>query len=147
MNRLPTHMSISSRISQYINSLAEAKKQDIEILHQSIIQLHPQGKLWFEDGVNSEGKVVSNPNIGYGECMLSYANGSSRAFYRVGISANSSGISVYFFGMPDKNFLKETFATRIGKAAVTGYCIKFKSLQQIHVEVLLEAIGYAFSLS
>jgi len=35
--------------------------------------------------------------------------------------------------------LATTYGKKIGKASVTGYCIKFKALKDIHLEVL-EAI-------
>ena len=97
-------------------------------------------KLWFLDGKNSEGKVVSNPNIGYGSHTMTYADGSSREFYQIGISANTSGVSVYVMGLDDKNYLADTFGTELGKASVSGYCIKFKALEDIDVDVLEKAI-------
>ena len=35
-------------------------------LHDLILGVSPGCKLWFLDGRNAEGKVVSNPDIGYG---------------------------------------------------------------------------------
>jgi hypothetical protein len=96
--------------------------------------------LWFESGVDSNGKVVSNPNIGYGVYTIQYANGTSREFFRVGLSANTTGISVYIMGIKDKKYLAETYGKKLGKASVTGYCIKFKSLKEINVEMLEEAV-------
>jgi hypothetical protein len=75
---------------------------------------------------------------------MAYADGSSRAFYRVGISANTSGISVYIMGLADKAHLANTYGKRLGKATITGYCIKFKKLQDIELPVLDEAIRDGF---
>jgi len=94
---------------------------------------------------NSEGKIISNPNIGYGFYSIKYASGSTKDFYRIGLSANTTGISVYIMGLEDKNYLSNTFKYTIGKASVTGYCIKFKSLKTINLEVLKEAIKFGFS--
>ena len=58
----------------------------------------PDCRLWFNDGTNEAGKVVANPNIGYGVYTITYADGSSREFYRIGLSANTTGISVYVLG-------------------------------------------------
>lgn len=114
-------------------------------LHELIVKHFPNERLWFEDGKNEEGKVVSNPNIGYGQYTIHYANGTSREFFRVGISANTTGISVYIMGLSDKSILQEKFGDKIGNAKVTGYCIKFKKMKDIHLETLLEAIDYSFS--
>lgn len=112
----------------------------MQSLHQMIMDIMPGCRLWYLDGKNEEGKVVTNPNIGYGVQQLNYADGSQKEFYQIGMSGNTSGISIYIMGLPDKNFLPSTFGHRIGKATVTGYCIKFKSLKDINVEVLSEAI-------
>ena len=84
----------------------------------------------------------SNPNIGYGFQTIPYANGKTRQFYQIGISANTTGISVYIRGIEDKKYLAQTFGRDLGKATVTGYCIKFKTLADIKVDVLKAAIQY-----
>lgn len=135
-------MSIAAQINAYIASQPEDKRKDMELLHQRIMELQPGCALWFLDGKNSEGKVVANPNIGYGTLQLSYADGSSKAFYRVGLSANTTGISVYIMGLEDKTYLATTYGPTLGKASVTGYCIKFKTLASINLDVLLSAVQY-----
>jgi len=102
----------------------------------------PACKLWFLDGKNSEGKIVSNPNIGYGFYTIQYADGTSRKFYQIGLSANNTGISVYVMGIKDKTYLANTYGKKLGKASVTGYCIKFKTLKEINIDVLEAAIRY-----
>jgi len=129
-------MSIQDSIAAYIRSQPEAKSHDLQTLHNLIGSIMPEGRLWFLDGRNAEGKTVSNPNIGYGEYLMTYTNGSTRPFYRIGLSANTTGISVYVMGLKDPNYLKATYASTIGKASVTGYCIKFKKLSDIDLEVL-----------
>lgn len=135
-------MNIPEQIQAYIASQPEAKKTEMETLHQLILQVAPKSTLWFEDGKDSSGKIVSNPNIGYGTQTMHYANGKTRAFFKVGISANTTGISVYIMGIDDKKYLAETFGTTIGKAKVTGYCINFKTLKDINLEVLEDIIKF-----
>jgi len=113
-------------------------------LHRIILEILPACKLWFSDGKNSEGKTVSNPNIGYGLFTKKYADGKTREFYKIGISANKTGISVYILGLKDKTYLVKTYGKKIGKASVTGYCIKFKTLKDINIETLEAAIRYGF---
>lgn len=135
-------MSVKEQIQEYIASQPEAKRDDMQMLHKRILKLMPGCKLWFESGKNSDNKVVSNPNVGYGSYTIKYANGSTREFYRIGMSANTTGISVYIMGIPDKKYLAENYSATIGKASVTGYCIKFKKLQYINIDVLEAAIRY-----
>jgi hypothetical protein len=73
---------------------------------------------------------------------MQYANGKTREFYQIGLSANTTGISVYIMGMEDKKYLAQRFGRELGKASVTGYCIKFKTLADINVDVLKAAILY-----
>ena len=133
-------MSVQVQIKKYINSLPEPKRSDIELLHKHILQLLPKCKLWFLDGKDDNGKIVSNPNIGYGLQTIKYADGKTKAFYQIGISTNSTGISVYIMGMEDKKRLSETYGKIIGKASVTGYCIKFKRPKDINLDILASAI-------
>ena len=133
-------MSIETQIQDYLNSQPPAKRNDMQALHSIILDLMPDCKWWFLDGKNNEGKVVSNPNIGYGVQTMQYADGSAREFYQIGMSANTTGISIYILGIKDKNYLSVHFGDTIGKASVTGYCIKFKALKDINVEVLKAAI-------
>lgn len=137
-------MNIEEQIREYIASQPAAKQNDLSVLHNRILEINPGCKLWFLDGKNAEGKVVSNPNIGYGTQMMKYADGSEREFYQVGLSGNTSGISVYIMGIEDKTYLAKTFGENLGKASVTGYCIKFKALKDINLEVLEAAIRFGF---
>jgi hypothetical protein len=135
-------MNVQEQINKYIGSQPEPKCSDMQELHRIILQLIPACKLWFLDGKNSENKIVSNPNIGYGFQTLKYADGKTREFYQIGISANTTGISVYILGIEDKKYLAQTYGKTLGKASVSGYCIKFKTLKDINIDVLEAAIRY-----
>jgi hypothetical protein len=138
-------MSIDEKISEYIASQPEPKREDMKALHRIIRDLIPKGRVWFMDGKDDSGKTVSNPNIGYGTQTLKYANGNTREFYQIGISANTTGISVYILGIEDKEYLAKTYGKHLGKAKITGYCIKFKALRDINVETLKAAIQYGIN--
>jgi hypothetical protein len=136
-------MSVLEQIERYIGDQSPAKSDELRDLHRRILEISPDAKLWFLDGRNDEGKVVSNPNIGYGSETLNYAAGTSKAFYKIGLSANTSGISVYVMGLQDKKYLSETYGSRLGKAKVTGYCIRFNSLKDVDLDVLEELVADA----
>jgi len=133
-------MSVQDQIQKYITIQPKPKSSDMHELHNIILKLMPECKLWFLDGKNEEGKIVSNPNIGYGSYTIQYADGTTREFYQIGLSANTAGISIYIMGIKDKEYLLQTYGEKIGKANVTGYCIKFKKLKDIHIEILEAAI-------
>ena|ERR1700758_488776 len=135
-------MSVKGQIKEYFTTQPESKHSDMKELHRIILEIMPKSKLWFLDGKDDKGKIVSNPNIGYGLQTIKYADGKTKEFYQVGISANKTGISVYILGIKDKAYLAKTYGKKIGKANVTGYCIKFKTLKDINIEILQAAIRY-----
>ena len=137
-------MNVQEQINEYIASHPEPKRSEMQTLHDMIQQVSPGCKLWFLDGKNSEGKVVSNPDIGYGSRDHKYADGTRREFYQIGLSAGQRGISIYILGIEDKKYLAETYASTLGKATVTGYCIRFKTLKDINTDVLEAAIRFGF---
>ena len=138
-------MNTREQIQEYLGAQPEPKRSDMQELHRVILGRMPKCKLWFLDGTDDKGRTVSNPNIGYGLQTIKYADGRAREFYQIGMSANTTGISVYIIGMKDKKYLAQTYGKELGKASVTGYCIKFKGLKDIDLGVLEAAIRYGFS--
>jgi hypothetical protein len=131
---------VQDQIENYITSQPEPKRSDMQELHRIILEVMPACKLWFLDGKNSENKTVSNPNVGYGSYTTKYADGTTREFYQIGLSANKTGISFYILGINDKTYLNKTYGERIGRASVSGYCIRFKTLKDINIDILEAAI-------
>lgn len=140
-------MNVSAQIKDYINGQPEPKRSDLQTLHRFIREIMPGCKLWFLDGKNELGKTVSNPNIGYGLYSIKYADGKKKEFYQIGLSTNTTGISVYIMGILDREYLAKAFGKKIGTASVSGYCIKFKSLKDIKTDTLKAAIRYGVESS
>ena len=140
-------MNVQEQIKEYIASQPETKRKDMQQLNERLLQILPGCRLWFEDGNNSDGKTIANPNIGYGSYTIKYADGKTREFFQIGISGNKAGISVYILGLEDKTYLAQSFGKKLGKANVTGYCIKFKTLKDINPDILEEAIKYGVETS
>jgi hypothetical protein len=113
-------MSVQEQIDDYLAGQPEPKRNELEELHRLILRTSPQCKTWFLDGRDAQGKIVSNPNIGYGLQTIRYAGGKTREFYQIGLSANTTGISVYIIGIDDKQYLARIYGSRLGKAGVTG---------------------------
>jgi len=140
-------MNVQEQIETYIVSQPEPKRSNMHVLHAHILQILPGFKLWFDDGKNSDGKTVSNPTVGYGLQTMKYADGKTREFFQIGISANKTGISVYILGIKDKAYLAKTYGKELGKASVTGYCIRFNNLKDINLNVLEDAIRYGATIT
>jgi hypothetical protein len=133
-------MNLHDQIRDYMAAQPERKRDDLQTLHAMVLRLMPGCRLWFLDGRDESGRTVSNPNIGYGLLTMTYADGRTREFYQIGLSANTSGISVYIMGLDDKAYLADTYGDALGRAKVTGYCIRFSALRQIDSGILEAAI-------
>lgn len=118
------------------------KGADMRKIHETILSAWPTCRLWYDNGKDSNGRTITNPTIGYGLFTIKYANGKTKDFFRIGMSATKTGISVYILGIKDKTYLSKTYADKIGKANVTGYCISFITLADIKAEILEAAIRY-----
>ena len=85
-------MDVPEQLEAYLASQPEPKQADLRRLHAHILAEFPGCRLWFTDGTNADGKVVANPNIGYGAYTITYADGSSREFYRAEYSRLALGL-------------------------------------------------------
>lgn len=135
-------MNVKEQIKAHIASQPEQKRSDMQALHRLLLQVSPTCKLWFSDGKNDEGKTVANPTIGYGVYSIKYANGTSKDFFQIGISANKTGISLYILGKKDKAYLARVFGKKLGRASISGYCIRFRELKDINRDILESVLWY-----
>ena len=133
-------MEIKSQIKELIKNQSEPKQGEMQELHHLILQLMPKCKQWYFDGKNEDGKQVAHPTIGYGEYTITYKDGTVKEFFRIGLLANPTGLAVHIMGLEDKKFLIDNYTKTIGKAKVGSYGIAFKSIKDINVEILKEAI-------
>jgi hypothetical protein len=135
-------MNLQEQIKEYMATQPEPKRSDLQELQRIILELMPDCKLWFLDGKDEKGRTVSNPNIGYGLQSRKYVDGKIKEFYQIGTSANTTGISVYILGIADKKYLAQTYGKELGKASVSGYCIRFKTLKDVNIAILKAAMRY-----
>jgi hypothetical protein len=122
-------MNVREQIKKYIATQSELKRSEMQQLHRIILELMPTRKLWFLDGQNEKGKTVSNPNIGYGSQTITYANGKTKEFYQIGMSANTTGISIYIMGINDKMYLTQTLGSNSAEQASRGIALNSKHSQ------------------
>ena len=139
----PRHYPLTTMLDSvhtYIESHPEPKRSDLSRLHDKFESLFPGEAVSFFDGLDDSGKVVANPTLGYGKHTIQYASGATRETFKLGLSANKTGLSVYLMGITDSKLLQQTFQGRLGKAKVTGYCIRFGKLADIDVDVLVDSL-------
>ena len=130
-------------MQSYLQKLPRSKQQELQEFIRIVAQVAPKEKAIFYDGKDKEGKVVTNPALGFGSYLHHFSDGRVEQLYRIGISPNATGFSIYVLGLMDKEILKTRFANSLGKAKVTGYCIKFKSLKDLDEKIVLVLIKFA----
>ncbi len=133
-------MSTAEKISHHLATLSLEKSAELSRLYQLIHGEMSTEDLQFFDGKNEQGKVIANPTIGFGQCRLTYSDGSFQDTFRLGISANSAGLSIHILGLKDKKFLADFLGTRLGKAKITGYAIRFGKMKDLDEGVLRELV-------
>lgn len=133
-------MSTEEKISHHLTSLSSEKSIEFSRLYELIRSDLSGITVQYFDGKNEEGKVVTNPTIGFGKSRIHYAKGSFQDTFRIGICATSTGLSMYILGLEDKKFLQDFLGDRLGKAKITGYAISFKKMSEIDESVLRELI-------
>jgi hypothetical protein len=127
----------------FLQHFPDSKQQELQEFIRIVAQVAPQENAIFYDGKDKEGKVVTNPAIGFGSYLHHFSDGRVEEVYRLGLSPNATGFSIYVLGLKDKEILKTRFANSLGKAKVTGYCIKFKSLKDLDEKIVLDLIKFA----
>jgi len=135
-------MNAKEQIKKHIASQPETKRGDMQELHRLALRVSPGCRLSFFDGKDDKGKAVANPTIGYGSHTMQYADGSTKDVFKLGVAANASGISIHILGLEDKTYLAKTFGKTLGKASLTGYCVRFKGLKDVDIDVLEEVLRY-----
>ena len=139
-------MEIKAQIRDFIKSQPEPKQNEMRELHNLILQILPNCKQWYFDGKNENGKQIAHPTIGYGNYTITYKDGSTREFFRIGLLANTTGLAVHIMGLEDKKFLQDKYGKTIGKAKVGSYGITFKSIKDINLEIIKEVIYFRAEL-
>ncbi len=52
----------------------------------------------------------------------------------------------YILGIKDKKYLAQRYEKKLGKASISGYCIRFKTLKDVNIDILEAAIQYGIEV-
>jgi hypothetical protein len=127
--------------SDYIESLPDATRTDVARLDAEISTImagHPktmwEGKFWG----GSEQQI-----IGYGDYSYERSDRKTAEWFIVGLAQQKQYISVYVNAADEDGYLTEQYADTLGKAKIGKSSISFTSLDDIHLDVLLDLITKA----
>jgi len=116
---------------EYIASLSDEKKKNMELLFNKISKAIPNEKPYMMSGI-----------IGFGKYHFKYASGREGDWLTIGLKENKTGYSIYICSIDkDTNkFLIEMNSKKIGKASCGKSCIRFKKLEDIDLDFVLSLI-------
>lgn len=115
---------------EYIEMVDEPKRSELLQLHNLISKSMPNQEQWIVSGILGFGKFHYKGK----------SKGCEGEWFRVGLAANKTGMSIYMC-VGDKNgYLPEQAKERIGKATVGRSCIRFKKLSDINLPVVEELL-------
>lgn len=90
MTRSSAPRSVPVQVTEYLAAKAERKRGALTTLHAMMLRLMPGARLWFLDGKDEDGRTLSDPSIAHGLLNKAYADGRTREFYQIGLSANTA---------------------------------------------------------
>lgn len=135
-----------NELEYYFGSISTERKKHLIKTFNFLCQLLPSSLIRFNDGKNSEGKIVSNPSIGFGSFEQRYATNETKEFPQITLSATQKGISIHLLGVRGKLDLK-SIVEDLGTSDITGYCIRFKQWDVINQKALAKILLSAFSIT
>jgi hypothetical protein len=122
----------SQTAEEYLASLPDGRRQEIETLHHLILDNLPEldTHMW--------GSV-----IGYGLMHYRYASGREGDWFLVGLSSRKNYISLYVSCADENGYLAEQSKAQLGKVKVGRSCITFRKLADLDQEALKELLQRA----
>jgi hypothetical protein len=113
--------------AEYITSIPEPRRHDVETLHKLIQKTLPKLKPLIRSGM-----------IGYGTYHYKYESGREGDWSLVMLASQKNYISVYMCSVENGKYIAEEFKDKLPKASIGKSCIRFKALADIDLTILTE---------
>jgi hypothetical protein len=121
---------------EYIAGLEEPRRSQIQALFDRILQTVPDQTPHMMSGM-----------IAFGTYHYSYASGREGEWAPVALASHTNYISVYVSATDGVNYLApERYKDRLPKASIGKSCIRFKRLEDIDLNVLMECVREGVAL-
>ena len=116
----------------YIASVPEARRGDVQALHDLVREVLPDLEVEGDAG-----------GIGYGPFHYRYASGREGDAHIVSLVNRKAAISLYVLSAQGDAYLAERHADRLGKVAVGKSCIRIRRVADVDTEALGELLREA----
>lgn len=117
---------------QYVDSLAEPRRREIARIDALIRATLPKLEPFVHAGM-----------LGYGRFRYRYASGREGDWFKIGLASQKRYISLYACGVVDGVYVAERYKKELGKANVGRSCIRFRSLDDLHLPTLRKVLRAA----
>lgn len=114
---------------EYIATLEEPRKSQIEKLHKFITETVPDLKPFIIAGM-----------IGYGSYHYKYASGREGDWAIIGLANQKNYISLYVCAVKEGKYIAEWYKKDLPKASIGKSCIRFKKIEDIDFKVLQKVL-------
>lgn len=117
---------------EYIEALEQPRRQEVEKIHKLIQQTLPSQKPHILSGM-----------IGYGTYHYRYASGREGDWSLIALASQKNYISLYICSVENGEYIAESYKKALPKASIGKSCIRFKRLEDVDTNVLIEIIKKA----
>ena len=115
--------------AQYIAEVEDARREDIQRLHDLIREIAPELEPTMEFGM-----------MAYGKFHYKYASGREGDWMTIGVANNKRYISMDCCSADERGYVAERYRERLPKADIGKSCVRFKRLSDLDEKVLRELI-------
>lgn len=112
---------------EYIESLSEPRKSEIEKLHKLILKTVPKLKPYIETGM-----------LGYGKFHYKSRSGREGDWAIIGLASQKNYISIYVCAVEGNEYIAEKNKGLFPKASIGKSCIRIKRTEDIDLKKLAE---------
>ena len=114
---------------QYIAEADEARRADLQRLHDLVREVAPELEPTMEFGM-----------MAYGKFHYKYASGREGDWMKLGIANNKRYISLYCCAADERGYVAERYKQRLPKASIGKSCVRFKRLSDLDEKTLRELL-------
>lgn len=114
---------------EYLEMIPEPRKSEMMSLHKLIRKLAPALE------VKMYGAIV-----GYGTYHYKGKSGREGDWFPIGLASQKNYISLYICATDGKQYLAESYKSKLPKADIGRSCVRFKKLSDVDMKVIEELI-------
>lgn len=114
---------------EYLAGLDEPRRTEVRRVHDLIRATAPDLEPFVQSGM-----------LAYGPYHYRYASGREGDWFVLGLASRKRSISLYVTAASDQGYLAESYRDRLPKADVGRSCVRFRGLDDLDREALVELI-------